>query len=90
MVKTGERLGSQTGAKIKIQMLGSKGKSKWFDLKNSQTHHKPFKLGRVDAFIVESPDLGPVKAIKIGHHDQIIGKHVLFMLSIRDTHLNIF
>ena len=73
MVKTGDRLGSSTDAEIWLQIFGEKGKTKLLPLKTSQTHRLPFRKSNTDVFEIETFDVGPVKAIQLGHNQNDIG-----------------
>lgn len=84
VIKTGERLGSSTEAKIKIKLFGSKGKSKQLKLKESKMHKIPFRKGNTDVFDLEVIDVGDIKAIYIGHKEQNIGKVVSVKKLLKD------
>jgi len=73
VIKTGDRLGSSTEAAIKLRLFGSKGKSTQFKLKDSKTHKIPFRKGNTDVFDLEVYEIGPIKAVHIGHNEKNIG-----------------
>jgi hypothetical protein len=80
VVKTGDRLGSSSEAEIHVQLYGARGKSKIVTLLNSSTHRVPFRRSNVDNFELELYDVGPIRAVKVGHNEKDIGSYAHFTL----------
>lgn len=80
VVKTGDRLGSSSEAKISLQIFGEKGKTKLIPLEKSSTHRIPFRKSNTDVFEIECYDLGTINAIQIGHNEQDIGIDLIISL----------
>ena len=87
IVKTGDRLGSSSEAEIRLQMFGQRGKSKVIPLTKSTSHQLPFRRANTDVFEIQNYDLGPIKAIKIGHSEKDIGKFMTTVGAHMSIHL---
>lgn len=67
-----------TDANVFIQLFGVKGKSKIIPLKDSLAHKIPFQRGNIDAFKIETREIGELKAITIGYDEFDISNFKFF------------
>ncbi|XP_076139289.1 lipoxygenase homology domain-containing protein 1-like [Alosa pseudoharengus] len=63
-VWTSDVKGSGTDAQVFVQIYGEKGKSDEYKLQNKSDN---FEQGQIDKFVVEMPDLGRVRKLRIWH-----------------------
>jgi len=69
-VFTGDRSGAGTDASVTIELYGENGKSGLRVLDNSQDN---FERNKVDAFGIETSDIGKIQKINIGHDNSGFG-----------------
>lgn len=59
MLKTGDDKEAGTDANVYLQMLGEKGKTHNFSLREEGDKRR-FERGRMDKFLIRTKDIGPV------------------------------
>eukprot|EP00899_Mesostigma_viride_P006814 jgi/Mesvir1/16133/Mv08410-RA.4 len=60
---TSDMRGAATSANVWVRMLGERGQSPWLALESSPHN---FERGRMDAFLIETKDVGSISEIEIG------------------------
>jgi len=60
IIQTGTIFWAATNANVYIRIIGCKGESDRIQLKNTVSGTKPFQVGKTDAFLVETVNIGTV------------------------------
>lgn len=64
-VVTSDKSFAGTNANVYIELYGSRGISERFFLKNSQSKNKLFETGSIDTFVIDCPELGTIRKVKL-------------------------